>query len=119
MKRTVVIGASTNPTRYSHKAVIAVSKLGHEVFPIGIKEGKIAELDIITDRPEISYVDTVTIYLSNKYLETEREYIFSLKPKRIIMNPGAEHKEFQEQARKHGILVEEACTLVMVATDAY
>ncbi len=39
-EKTLVIGASTNPARYAHKAVLALLKKGHHVIPLGIKKGK-------------------------------------------------------------------------------
>jgi hypothetical protein len=47
------------------------------------------------------------------------DYILSLKPKRIIFNPGAENPEFAQMASKNGIEVVEACTLVMLSIGNY
>jgi len=118
-KRTIVLGASTNPERYSYKAVIDLDKKDHEVFALGINEGKIGEIDIITDLPKISYVHTLTLYLSAKRQEPLYEYIIETKPKRLIFNPGAENPELEKLATEAGIKVENACTLVMLRTDQY
>ena len=40
-KKTVVIGASTNTERYSYKATERLTAHGHEVVPVGLKEGEI------------------------------------------------------------------------------
>jgi hypothetical protein len=47
------------------------------------------------------------------------EYILSLKPKRIIFNPGTENDELENLATKQGIEVLEACTLVLLSTAQY
>lgn len=41
MKKTLVLGATPNPIRFSHKAVKSLIRHGHEVVPIGIHEGDI------------------------------------------------------------------------------
>lgn len=119
MKRTVIIGASSKPERYAYQAVEALDGYGHEVFPIGIKEGVVNGIEIITDQPIISFVDTITIYLSAERQPPMYDYIFQLKPKRIIFNPGAENPELEKMAREKNILTENACTLVLIRTKQY
>jgi hypothetical protein len=43
----------------------------------------------------------------------------SLKPKRIIFNPGTENPELQRMAIQAGIKPIEACTLVMLGVGNY
>jgi len=119
MKRTVVIGASTKPERYSYKAVVDLMEKDIEVFPIGIKEGQINGLDIITNLPKIANVDTITLYLNPKRQKDLYDYILDIKPKRLIFNPGTENLELFILAKEAGIEVEEACTLVMLRTEQY
>jgi len=119
MKRTIVLGASPNPERYSHKAVIALDKKGHEVFPLGIKTGQIGDIDIITELPIINYVHTLTMYLRAEKQRPLYDYILKLKPKRIIFNPGAENPELAKMAIQQGIKVEDACTLVLLSTGQF
>ena len=45
MKKTVVFGASPNPARYSFVATNRLKNSGHEVVPVGFRDGKIGELD--------------------------------------------------------------------------
>ena len=47
------------------------------------------------------------------------DYFFSLNPKRIIFNPGAENPELFKMAEDKGIIAENACTLVMLSTGEY
>ncbi len=47
------------------------------------------------------------------------DYLLSLRPRRIIFNPGAENPELKKKAEALGIETEEACTLVLLATDQY
>ncbi len=119
MKKTVVIGASPNPGRYAHLATLRLLHYGHEVWPLGIRKGKIGDLDIIQDRPMIPDVDTITLYLGEERQGEWQDYILSLHPKRIIFNPGAENDELLSLARKQGIETVEGCTLVMLSIGNY
>lgn len=118
-KPTVVIGASPNADRYSNKATLSLQKHGHTVFPIGIRSGKINDLDIITNKPSIENVDTVTLYVGLDNQPAWIDYIISLKPKRIIFNPGTENPEFEALAESNGIEATEACTLVLLSINQY
>lgn len=118
-KNTVVIGASPNFDRYSYKATVSLLSHGHTVYPVGMRAGKINELNIITDKPIIKDVDTVTLYVGPQNQATWQEYIFALRPKRIIFNPGTENPEFEKAATKKGIECIEACTLVMLSIGNY
>ncbi|HZE84425.1 MAG TPA: CoA-binding protein [Puia sp.] len=118
-KKTLVIGASGNPERYSFLAVNRLRSKGHPVVAIGRRETTVADVEIGTDKKEISGVDTVTLYLSPGLQKQYYDYIFSLHPRRIIFNPGAENKELARLAREHGIEPLEACTLVMLNTGQY
>lgn len=118
-KTTVVIGASPSPDRYSYKATFSLHKHGHTVYPVGLRNGKIHDLDIITDRPAIKDVDTVTLYVGPANQHAWTDYILSLNPKRIIFNPGTENAEFESLAESKGIQTLHACTLVMLSIKEY
>ena len=118
-KPTVVIGASPNTDRYSYKATISLQQHKHTVYPIGIRNGKINDLDIITTKPVIKNIDTVTLYVGADNQPAWFDYIFSLNPKRIIFNPGTENPEFEALAISKGIEVLDACTLVLLSINQY
>ena len=118
-KKTVVIGASENPERYSNKAIHRLVSHQHPVVAIGLRKGNVDGVEIITDRPQMDDIDTVTLYVNPKNQEAYYDYILSLKPKRIIFNPGAENPEFEKRAEENGIEVVEACTLVMLSIGNY
>lgn len=118
-KRTVILGASTNPERYSYIATVRLKAAGHSVFPVGIKAGNIEGEAILVGRPLIENVDTVTLYLSEKNQNEWYDYILSLKPKRIVFNPGTENEELVNLAKANGIESEVACTLVLLSINKY
>lgn len=118
-KKTLVLGASENPSRYSHLALHRLQSYHHPVVAIGKKKGVVGEVTIDTEKKGWNDVDTVTLYLNPVHQREYFDYIFSLKPKRIIFNPGAENPELAEIAASKGIQTIEACTLVMLATNQY
>lgn len=118
-KKTVIIGASDNSNRYSYIAANRLVAHGHEVVPIGIKKGRVAGLDIITDHPALEQVDTITMYINPQRQPAYYDYILSLHPKRVIFNPGTENDELEEMLQQQGVQTMEACTLVMLSTGQF
>lgn len=118
-KKTLVLGASTNPSRYSYFAINRLSSNNHPVVAVGRREGKVGNVNILTGQPKFEDVDTITLYLNPTNQKPYYDYILSLHPKRIIFNPGTENGELEELARKNGIKPLEACTLVMLGTGQY
>ncbi len=118
-KKTLVIGASTNPERYSFLAVNKLLKYKHDVVAIGLKIGVIEDVTIQTDLVPFNGIDTVTLYVNSTNQKPYYNYILSLKPKRIIFNPGTENTELEQLANANNIEVIEACTLVMLSTNQY
>lgn len=119
MKKTVVLGASDNPSRYSYLAVEKLNRYGHPVVAIGNREGKVGDIQVIKERPDEKEVDTVTLYLNPQNQKQYYDYILSLHPKRIIFNPGTENEELSQLAKENGIQPVEACTLVMLGTGQF
>lgn len=119
MKKTLVIGASPNASRYAYHAVKRLNRKGLEVIPLGIKQGEIDGIPIQNNFPDIKDLHTVSLYIRPELQEQYYDYIIQLKPKRLIFNPGTENPYFADLASKAGINVEIACTLVLLSTDHY
>jgi predicted CoA-binding protein len=118
-KKTVVLGASDNPNRYSYIAVDRLNRHSQPVVAIGKHVGKVGETEIITEHPAMDDIHTVTLYLNPQNQKQYYNYILSLQPKRIIFNPGTENDELAGLAAARGIQPVEACTLVMLSTGQY
>jgi predicted CoA-binding protein len=118
-KRTLVLGASENPARYSYLAINRLVKNSHAVVAIGKRKGMVAGVPIQTEKTDLFGIDTVTLYLNPDHQKEYYDYIISLHPKRIIFNPGTENEELTELAIKHNIRPVEACTLVLLSTGQY
>ncbi len=119
MKKTVVIGASDDRARYSYKATVALQRNHHAVIPVGVQDGEINGIKIITGKTDIADVDTVTLYVNPKNQAYWYDYIIGLKPKRVIFNPGTENSEFEKLLNQNNIETLEACTLVMLSVGNY
>jgi predicted CoA-binding protein len=118
-KKTMVLGASTNPSRYSYLAINKLVAHNHPVVAVGLKDGVVNNVQIVKNKPEEKDVDTVTLYLNPTNQVPYYDYIISLKPKRIIFNPGTENDDLEALAEKNGIEAVEACTLVLLSTGQY
>lgn len=118
-KNTLVLGASDNPSRYSYLAIQRLRSHGHPVMAVGRKHSFVSDVEINTEKKQWEDIDTVTLYLNPRHQQQYYDYILSLKPKRIIFNPGAENDELAGLAKQKGIQPIEACTLVMLSTNQY
>lgn len=116
---TLVFGASLKDERYSNKAIRMLLKNNHNILAIGGRKGIVEGVSVLTGNPELSGVDTITMYMGEDRQQDHEDYLLSLKPRRIIFNPGAENRGFALRARENGIIVEEACTLVLLKTGQY
>jgi uncharacterized protein len=118
-KKTLVLGASTNPERYSFKAIQMLVDKTHAVLAIGQKVGEVSGIKIRTQNIPIKKIDTVTLYLNPARQRDYYNYIIEMQPKRVIFNPGTENPEFYVLLESNKIKVEIACTLVLLTTNQY
>ena len=119
MKKTLVIGASLKEVRYSNIAIKKLRSFEHPVLAIGLRKGQIEDVNIETEMVPFKEVNTVSLYLNPKRQESYYDYIISLKPERVIFNPGTENPNFYNLLKNEGIAYEEACTLVLLSTRQY
>lgn len=117
--KTLLIGASLKPERYSYLATQLLVEKNIEVIPLGPREGHISDVAIQTHKMPFEGIDTVTLYLGPQRQEEYQEYILSLKPRRVIFNPGTENESFETRLKSNGIFAERACTLVLLRTNQY
>lgn len=120
-KKTVIVGATTNPSRYAFMAAERLIECSHEIVPVGVKSGEVLGVPILNigSRPLIKDVNTITLYIGPQHQKEHYEYLLSLKPKRVIFNPGTENAEFEKKVEESGAEALEACTLVMLSTGQY
>ncbi|KAB1069472.1 CoA-binding protein [Tamlana haliotis] len=118
-KKTLVIGASLKPTRYSHLAIQSLVSKEMEVVAFGLRKGEVSGVEIDTTLIPYKNIDTVTLYLNPTRQKEYYDYIITLNPKRVIFNPGTENPEFYELLKERDIFYETACTLVLLSTNQY
>lgn len=118
-QRVLVLGASLKPERYSYTAIQMLVEEEQEVFAVGLREGTVEGVQIQSGMPLIEDLDTITLYIGPKNQPPFYEYLVSLKPKRVIFNPGTENSELQSLLGEHNIGVEIACTLVLLRTNQF
>ena len=118
---TLVLGASENPDRYSNIAIRMLRSYHFETMAIGNKVGKVLDvpITIVNQNEKLPTIHTITLYLNPKNQEKYYPFILSLKPERVIFNPGTENQDFMDELEKNNIVVTEACTLVLLRTEQY
>ena len=119
VKKTLVVGATEKQGRYANLAAYSLLRHGHAIELVGSSEGQIEGNSIQTGQPALEDIDTVTMYVGPQNQPQLYEYIKSLKPRRVIFNPGAENPAFEKQLQAEGIEPVEACTLVMLSIGVY
>jgi uncharacterized protein len=119
MKKTLIIGASPDPSRYSYKAAHMLRRFNHGIVNVGIKKGEVAGIEIEKPGEIHQGIDTITLYIGPALQAQYHDYILATKPKRVIFNPGTENYELEKLLDLHGIEPVEACTLVLLSTGQY
>ncbi len=120
IETVAVLGASPKPDRYAYRAMQLLRQFGHRAIPVNPAFPEILgdtcypRLSDVPDR-----VDTITMYLGKQRSDPLIDDIIAAKPKRIIMNPGAENDELARKAEAAGIEPIYDCTLVMLQTGSF
>lgn len=118
-KKALILGASTNPARYSHMAALKLLSNGYPVLLIGAREGEILDHSITTEKIKVHDIHTVTMYLSAANQREYYDYLLELSPTRVIFNPGTENPELERLLIQNSVQTIRACTLVMLSTGQY
>lgn len=118
-KKTLIIGATTNPSRYAYIAANRLVGAGHDIINIGLKEGELAGTPIESKGEIYGDVDTITLYVGPARQPEYYDYILETKPRRVIFNPGTENPELETMLNDAGVEPIRACTLVMLSTGQY
>ncbi len=116
MARSVaIVGASSNPAKFGHKAVGAYLRRGWEVYPVNPAGGEIAGRRVyrglaeLPERPE-----RVSLYVPPAIGRTLLPEIAALRPAELYVNPGAESAELVAEARRLGLEPILACSIVAI-----
>jgi uncharacterized protein len=118
-KKTLVLGASLKPHRFSYKAIIRLLSHNVPVVAVGLREGAIGDVRIVKPFPHFDGIHTITLYVGPKNQAYYTEYILGISPARVIFNPGTENPELEVLLRARGIEVVENCMLVMLSKGEF
>lgn len=121
MEVVAVIGASSDRSRYSYKAMEMLTQYGHKPIPVHPREEEVLGHKVIHELGELKgqKIDTITVYVNPAISDKYEKDIIALHPKRVIFNPGAENPKLARGLEEQGIGVENACTLVLLRTGQY
>jgi uncharacterized protein len=118
-KKTLVLGASDNPARYSFLAIHKLREHKHPVVAFGKRAAMVEDVPVQPEPAPIKDLDTVTVYLNPNNQKFYYNFVLEQHPRRVIFNPGAENPEFEKILTEQGVQVMEACTLVLLGTGQY
>lgn len=117
--KTLVMGASLRPNRYSFYAIERLVANKQPVVAFGLSAGQVAGVNIDDELIDYPAVHTITLYMNPQRQQQYYEYLIGLNPERVIFNPGTENPAFESLLRANGISAERACTLVLLSTNQY
>ena len=119
-ENVAILGASNKPNRYSYKALNMLMEYGHDVYPVHPVLESINDQKVFPSLTDIdSSIDTLTVYVGPQRIVPLIPSIVSLKPKRVILNPGTESEDLKTALENAGITYLEACTLVLLRTGQF
>lgn len=113
MKRVAILGASSDRRKYGNKSLRAHRQAGWEVFPVNLEEREIeglAAYRTLADLP--APVERVSVYLPPPVTRRLLPEIAAAGAGEVFFNPGAADRETAAEARRLGISVREACSIV-------
>ena len=113
------MGASLRPDRYSNYAIHSLIDKNIEAIGLGLKEGNINGVKIHIGLQNFENIHTITVYLGPKRQRDYYDYIISLRPQRVIFNPGTKNQELEDLLDENNIFYESSCTLVLLSTDQF
>jgi hypothetical protein len=113
MPTAVVLGASSNRSKFGNKAVRAFQKAGWTVIPVNPRETVIegiqcaADLGAVRCQPEV-----LSVYLPPRLVEEMACTIATLAPAEVWLNPGTSNHQVMESLARHALTLVHDCTLV-------
>src|SRR5262245_4344765 len=119
-KSVAVIGASSNPRKFGHRAVRAFRRQGYTVFPINPHESTIDGVKAyrsVLDVPE--QIDMATFYVPPSIGEKVIVEVAEKQIPEVWLNPGAESEHLVRLARSLKIEPIIACSILGIGENPY
>jgi hypothetical protein len=113
MKTVAILGASAEPSKFGHKAVLAYQRQGYQVWPVNPRESTVAGLTAFPDLASVpGRPDVISVYLPPKILLGVLPAIASKGCDELWLNPGTDSLDVVEEAERLGLPVIRACSIV-------
>ena len=113
MPSVIILGASADRNKYGNKSLRAYQQRGYDVYPVNLRESVIEgervyrSISEVPVRPEI-----VTVYLPPEKLLPLLPEIAAKGCDELWLNPGAESDAVLAEARRLGLHVVQACSIL-------
>ena len=114
MRTVAILGASADRAKYGNKSVRAHQQQGFTVYPVNPKGGEIEGLTAYKSLSEVpaGRLDRISVYLPPPVLIQVLAEIASRGCDELWLNPGSDSDEAVAAARKLGLNVIQACSIV-------
>ena len=118
MRTVAILGASANRKKFGNKAVRAFQQQGYAVYPVNPRENSIEglpafpSLAAVPVRPQM-----ISVYLPPPIVLKVLPEIAAKGCDELWLNPGAESEEVLAEAKKLGLNVIQACSIVSVGAS--
>lgn len=119
-KVVAVLGATSHRERFANRAIKLLKSKGHKVLPVNPLYDEVEGMRCCGSLKDCSEtIDTVTVYVNPEKGINYIDDIISVRPNRVILNPGSEDPIISKRLRDEGITVVEDCTLVMLNKNVF
>ena len=114
MSRTVaVVGASSSRAKFGNKALRAFQAQGYRVIPINPNEAEVEGLKTYASVLDVpGPIDMATVYVQPDVTRRLLDEFAAKNIDEIWVNPGAEDDEVMAEARRRGLNVIFACSII-------
>ncbi|NLV71072.1 MAG: CoA-binding protein [Actinobacteria bacterium] len=114
-KSIVIVGASTDRSKYGNKAVRAFVEGGWTVYPVNPSADEVEGLPSypsIADVPEP--VHRISMYVPPKVGRSMLPDIVKKAPQEFFLNPGSDDEDLVKEAKALGLDPIQACSIVNI-----
>jgi len=121
MPSIAVIGASADRSKFGNKAVRAYAQKGYQVYPVNPRETTIEGWPVYHSIAEVpaERVDRVSLYLPPALTLTVLDDLANKPVGEVWLNPGTESPEVLAKAKRLGLNVIAACSIVAIGVSPF
>jgi hypothetical protein len=119
MPTVAILGASADRSKFGNKSVRAHLKQGFTVYPVNPKGGVIEGLTAYKSLADVppGKLDRISVYLPPAVLMKVLPEIAARGADEVWLNPGSDSDQAVDVARKLGLNVIQACSIVALGVS--